>query len=512
MSFEHAILLAVNGLSLCGAVGLIYVLLIQPGRGPLDAWYSVFLGGVALWAYFALARVFPDLSSLSETHNFYALFIGLMLAPVALFGFVVTLCKPRDGLAPALTAWGVIFWIAASVLLWANAIVRYTETGADRVAFTFKPLGIVMAVHLAFYLLMSFFYLHISANPAVKPLRLPVVLMMVGYASNLYEPLRIPPLGIGLLAAGALIIGYIMLRWQLFNPLREVREELRVANNDLRQATTDVDFERKRADRLAEEVQEISRYKTEFLTDMGHRLRTPLNSIVGYSELLLDGTYGDVPERQRDRIEKVHRNGLGLLGLINDVLDLSKLEGGRLSLTLTPVRPAPLIETMVDVIRPKAEGKGLALETTLNAPLRMIRADEVRVQQVGLNLLDNAVRFTEQGCVKISASNLTVKNGRSAEFALPVIGWLDDREWLLVAVEDTGIGIAPEDQALIFETFYQGASAQGEGAGLGLALARRLVELHAGRIWVRSTPGVGSTFYVALPALEQFDTTAQIAG
>ena len=511
MSFEHAILLVVNGLSLSGAVGLIFVLLIQPGRSRLDAWFSVFLAGVAIWAYFALARVFPDLSSLSETHNFYALFIGLMLAPVALFGFTVTLCKPRDGLAPALTVWGVIFWMAASVLVWANAIVRYTETGADRVAFAFKPLGIVVALHLAFYLLLSFFYLHISANPAVKPLRLPVVLMMIGYASNLYEPLRVPPLGIGLLAAGALSIGYTMLRWQLFNPLREVREELRVANSDLRQATTDADFERKRADRLAEEVQEINRYKTEFLTDMGHRLRTPLNSIVGYSELLLDGTYGEVPQRQRDRIEKVHRNGLGLLGLINDVLDLSKLEGGRLSLTLSPVRPAPLIETLVDVIRPKADSKGLVLEITINAPLRLIRADEVRVRQIGLNLLDNAVRFTERGRVRISACNLTVKNGRSAEFALPVTGWLADREWLLIAVEDTGVGIAPEDQALIFETFYQGTNAQGEGAGLGLALARRLVELHAGRIWVHSVPGTGSTFYMALPALDQFDTTAQPA-
>jgi signal transduction histidine kinase len=241
---------------------------------------------------------------------------------------------------------------------------------------------------------------------------------------------------------------------------------------------------------------------------MGHQLRTPLNSIVGYSELLLQGTYGDLTEKQCDRIEKIHRNGDSLLELINDVIDLSKIEGGRLELNLAVVRVAPLAGTVLDASRPQADEKNLTLETDLQPPLRLVHADELRVRQVLLYLVRNAIKFTPAGHVTLSARSVAVKNGQSADFPLPVIGWLEDRAWVVIGVEDTGIGIPPQDQAAIFEAFHQGQEAVHrhiEGAGLGLAISKKLVELHNGRIWVQSRPGEGSTFYVALPALDTFD-------
>jgi signal transduction histidine kinase len=508
MTLRHAILISINGLSLSIAGGLIFVVLILPRRSAINRWFAGFLLALGLWAYFAMARIITAMSPLSETHNFYVLFMGLAAAPVALYGFVVTLCKPQDGFAPPLRAWGLLYLIGMTVLLWSDHVVRYYETGGDRVEFHFHFAGYVTAVHIGVYLLLSYLYLHISPDPEVKPLRLPVLLMMVGYAKNLVPALRLPPLSIGLLTAAALLIAYRLLHWQLFNPLREIHAELRVANADLRQAVSDLSTEKARAERLHNELRESSRYRSEFLTNMGHQLRTPLNSIVGYSELLLQGLYGELTEKQCDRIEKIHRNGDALLELINDVIDLSKIEGGRLELNLQVVRIAPLAGTVLDASQPQAAEKSLALETDLRSPLRLVHADELRVRQVLLNLVQNAIKFTPAGQVTLSARSVAVKNGQSSDFPLPLTGWLEDRAWVVIGVEDTGIGIPPQDQAAIFEAFHQGQEAVNrhiEGAGLGLAISKKLVELHNGRIWVQSRPGEGSTFYVALPALDTFD-------
>jgi signal transduction histidine kinase len=507
MTLRHAILISINGLSLSVAGGLIFVVLILPRRGAINRWLAGFLLALGLWAYFAMARIISPMSPLSETHNFYVLFMGLTAAPVALYGFVVTLCKPQDGFAPALRGWGTLFLIGMTALLWSGNVVRYYETGGDRVEFAFRLAGYT-AVHIGVYLVLSYLYLHISPDPEVKPLRLPVLLMMVGYAKNLVPALRLPPLSIGLLTAAALLIAYRVLHWQLFNPLREIHAELRVANADLHQALADLSTEKARAERLDSELVESSRYRSEFLTDMGHQLRTPLNSILGYTELLLRGIYGDLTETQCDRIEKIHRNGHALLDLINDVIDLSKIEGGRLELRLDTVRIAPLAGVVVDAVQPKAAEKGLALETDLRSPLHLIRADELRIRQALLNLVRNTVEGTPSGRVTLSARSIAVKNGQSDDFPLPVIGWLEDRAWLLIGVEGTGNCIPPEEQATIFEAFHQGsiaAAGHSDGAGLGLAISKKLVELHSGRIWVHSRPGEGSTFYVALPALDTFD-------
>jgi signal transduction histidine kinase len=368
MSLEQAVIVVVNWLALSIATGLIFLMLIQPQRRRYNGWFALMLAALGVWAYFAMARVIPDLSPFDETGNFYALFVGLLVAPLALYGFVRSLTSPRDGISGIFLGAGIVALGAAVALLLSDDVVHYRETGGVRVEFELLNTGIAVAFFIGLYLLLSYLYLHISADPQVKPLRLPVAMIMVGYAKNLIPALRLPPLSIGLLIAAALLIGYRLLRWQLFNPLREIREELNVANNDLRRMSSEVAAARANSARLEDELRTASRAKSEFLTHMSHRLRTPLNSIVGYSELLSKGIYGALNERQQDRVSKIFANGLGLLALINHILDLNRIEGGRLELNLDAVRMAALVESLLADLKPAAEVKSLALQAELATP------------------------------------------------------------------------------------------------------------------------------------------------
>ncbi len=500
MTLEQALIAAINWLALSIAAGLIFVMLIQPQRSRYNWWFAAMLVALSVWAYFAMARVIPDLSPWDETGSFYALFMGLVSVPVALFGFVVALVRPRDGLAGIFLGVGIAALGAVFVLLVRDDVVRYHVTGGTRVEFELLTIGQVTAAFIGLYLLLSYLYLHISSDPLVKPLRLPVALMALGFAKNLIPSLRLPPLSIGLMIAAVLLIGHRLLRWQVFNPLREIQEELRVANSDLRQMAHEVTSTRTGARRLEDDLREVTRAKSEFLTNMSHELRTPLNSIVGYSELLSKGVYGDLNERQMDRVGKIFGNSLNLLALINDVLDLNRIEGGRLDLNLGTVRPGALIRSLVADLEEDAARKGLALHTDLPDPLRLIHADEMRIRQALANVFNNAIRYTLAGDVRVTARNITVQNGQSREFPLPITGWLADREWIVISVEDTGMGIAPEQQAAIFEEFRTSGGTSQHGHGLGLAITRKLVEMHTGRVWMNSRVGKGSTFFVALPA------------
>ena len=230
------------------------------------------------------------------------------------------------------------------------------------------------------------------------------------------------------------------------------------------------------------ELEAASRHKSEFLANMSHELRTPLNAVLGYAELIQDGIYGDVPDKIQDVLERIQQNGRHLLGLINDVLDLSKIEAGQL--TLSPVDYA-LRELVLDVVSATealAAEKQLALEVDVPADLPPGHGDERRITQVLMNLVSNAIKFTEAGAVSIRAK---VEDGS-----------------FVVAVADTGMGIAAADQQRVFEEFQQVDSSSTRkkgGTGLGLAIARRIVELHGGRIWVDSVLGEGSTFSFTLP-------------
>jgi signal transduction histidine kinase/DNA-binding response OmpR family regulator len=242
--------------------------------------------------------------------------------------------------------------------------------------------------------------------------------------------------------------------------------------------------------RLFDELQEktrqletASKHKSEFLANMSHELRTPLNAIIGFSEVLLERMFGELNDKQDEYLQDILSSGRHLLLLINDILDLSKIEAGRMELELGLFSLPEALEGSLTMLRERAARHGIGLSLAVAPGVGLVEADERKVKQVLFNLLSNAVKFTLDG-------------GRVEVTAHPAGGAV------AIAVRDTGIGIAPEDQEQIFEEFRQagqGASAEREGTGLGLALTRRFVELHGGSIRVESRVGVGSTFTVTLP-------------
>jgi signal transduction histidine kinase/CHASE3 domain sensor protein len=230
------------------------------------------------------------------------------------------------------------------------------------------------------------------------------------------------------------------------------------------------------------ELEAASRHKSQFLANMSHELRTPLNSVLGFTELLVDGIYGELPEKAKATVSRVQANGRHLLGLINDVLDLSKIEAGQLTLTLEDYSVGQIIRSAATAVEPLARSKGLSLATTIAENLPIGRGDERRLTQVLLNLAGNAVKFTEAGAVDILAD--------------AVDGHFE------IIVRDTGPGIASGDQQIIFEEFQQvdnSSTRQKGGTGLGLAISKRIVEMHGGTIGVESVPGSGSTFRMTIP-------------
>ena len=242
--------------------------------------------------------------------------------------------------------------------------------------------------------------------------------------------------------------------------------------------------------RLFNEIQDKSRqlevankHKSEFLANMSHELRTPLNAIIGFSEVLLEKLFGDINDKQQDYLTDIYTSGKHLLGLINDILDLSKVEAGRMDLEVSQFDLPSALSNALTLVRERAQRHNVALNLDVDPSLTEVTADERKLKQILVNLLTNAVKFTPDG-------------GR-----IDVIARREP-EAFTIAVRDTGIGIAQEDHEAVFEEFRQVGrdyTRKQEGTGLGLTLTRKFVELHGGRIWVESEPGKGSTFTFAIP-------------
>jgi signal transduction histidine kinase len=255
----------------------------------------------------------------------------------------------------------------------------------------------------------------------------------------------------------------------------------RLTTRDLQRALRDATYELVKAN---EELQEANRLKTQFLARVSHELRSPLNAIIGYTDMNLAGYYGELNEAQRDGLERVQRNSRQLLALINDVLDLSRIEAGQMELQREVIDPRALVHSVVATVEPRAREKDLTLSYEVAPDLpRALVGDEVRLNQVLLNLVDNAVKFTSRGSVHVWA-----QVGAGGNWTLEV--------------RDTGRGISEREVVHIFDEFRQGEAARGRelgGTGLGLAIVRRLVEAMGGSINVKSRLEVGSTFTVSLP-------------
>mgnify|MGYP003759963287 FL=1 len=265
---------------------------------------------------------------------------------------------------------------------------------------------------------------------------------------------------------------------------------------------------------LNAELQAAARQKGQLFAHLSHELRTPLNSILGFSELLRGDTGRSLTERQRRYVRHVHDNGTRLLRLINDILDLAKMEAGKLSLHLRPMTLAGAVDQALAVMQPQAATKHLHTARVILDDLPPVQADPVRVHQILLNLLSNAIKFTpEGGEVTVTARMLPP---RETTVRAPRINDVQDPAGMAtrsatvafveISVRDTGIGIAEADQQRLFQDFEQVGDSRHEGTGLGLSLTRRLVVLHGGQVGLESTPGAGSRFWFTLPIAVPVDT------
>jgi signal transduction histidine kinase len=299
-------------------------------------------------------------------------------------------------------------------------------------------------------------------------------------------------------AAGALALALLfglVLSWSLLGPIRQTETRLAeiasgdfsghidVSNRDeLGSLASNVNRMNDELQRVYRELENASRHKSEFLANMSHELRTPLNAIIGFSQVLRERMFGEVNEKQAEYLDDILSSGNHLLSLINDVLDLSKVEAGQIELEVGTFSLREALDRGVVMLRERATRNGVRLALELAPDVDLVNGDERRVRQIVFNLLSNAVKFTPAG------GSITVASARADGLAY-------------VSVTDTGPGIEREDQNRIFEEFQQTGlgSAQREGTGLGLALSKRLVELHDGRIWVESEPGHGSRFVFTLP-------------
>jgi GAF domain-containing protein len=311
-------------------------------------------------------------------------------------------------------------------------------------------------------------------------------LLRAGYRSLLAVPL---------LREDRLVGGLTVIRREPGEFAPEVIDVLRTFATQSALAIQNARLFREIADK-SQQLEAASRHKSEFLANMSHELRTPLNAIIGFSEVLAERMFGEVNEKQAEYLLDILSSGRHLLSLINDILDLSKVEAGRLELELGRFHLPTALDNAVTLVRDRATRHGITLTQTVDERVGEIVADERKVKQILLNLLSNAVKFTPEG-------------GRVGVTATAADGIIT------VSVSDTGIGIAPEDQAAIFEEFRQVGrddARKQEGTGLGLTLAKKFVELHGGRIWVRSQVGQGSTFTFTLPARPEGRSSSDESG
>ncbi len=279
---------------------------------------------------------------------------------------------------------------------------------------------------------------------------------------------------------------------------------LLVARVRVRRQARSLDERAAMLEELASELARANRAKGEFLANVSHELRTPLAAIVGFVEMLRDGTYGALTPRQAGPVERIETSANHLRELVDDILDLSRLAAARMEVNADPIALRPFVLDVVSEIEPLVQAKGLALSIAIGSTLPRVRTDPAHVRQILVNLLGNAVKFTASGTITVRGRLVEASQSATDRALLPRHLPAAHGVWIALAVQDTGVGIAPTDQARIFEEFEQvDAGPRGDsmarGTGLGLAISRRFAQLLGGDITLESAVGKGSVFTLWLP-------------
>jgi signal transduction histidine kinase len=512
----QSVTMITNLLTVSMTGGLVFSTLARPKRAFahwLFALFALTLGGWALVSFVLMLRVLDSPNEVGIPVSLINLRAGLMVVwALTFYGFVVQFFKVHSRIPRVAALASFIIGLLLLILIGTGQWMTLPLSPAEDVALLqsglqlpLTALGVIAFAVLSLYLGLAFWVLFSSANSTARLWVLPGALLFQAAVVNVIQSSALSSLDSLLVMVAAVSMTWSLMWYQPFNPLTELNAELRTANRDLQQVANELALEKNRTEVLNAELRASNEYKTGFLSNLSHELRTPLNSIIGYSELLRNNLYGTLNEKQADRLEKIHRNGTHLLEIIGHILELNRLEAGKLQLQIHTfdlrdvlLRCHPRFEEQV---------RAANLEYTLRVPetpLTLV-ADPERVEQIIQNLVRNAIMLTGKGGITLTAAPVNVSSGISTSsdgFDLPAIGWLRDGPWVLITITDTGRGIAQEEQARIFEEFAQIEGAYPEeygGSGLLLALTKRLIMLHDGVIWVKSRVGAGSSFFVALP-------------
>lgn len=477
MSIDTASFISISANITLAVFGVALALLVvwQDPRRLSNQYIGVSMTLFGLYGVFNTVWQVPQQYELEPEPLLYITTTLYIIAIILLFNFVIVFAGVPRRIRQIEHVISVPLGLVFIGLIWADRMYENFEPrpsgGYD---YSLNPIGMVGVGLILLYLLVSVGLLLAQRQGKARELSAPMLILMAGIALFSAGPeVRRYSLNAMAMTVALVLLGRAVLKYQVFQPLADLNHELALKNVQLAEA---------------------AHMKSQFLANMSHELRTPLNSIIGYTDLVINRTYGDLNELQADRLRKVMRNGHLLLALINDVLDLSKIEAGRLDLIFARVPAHRLLDGLLEPYEMNAREKGLTLLRDYDE-LPMLWADEERVRQILGNLLSNAIKFTEHGRIVMRAR------------------FDSSSRRVVFSVEDTGIGIDPAHRERIFEAFQQtdGSLTRAyEGTGLGLTLARRLTEMHSGTIWLESQPGQGSTFFVALPLAEDYAVTPAI--
>jgi signal transduction histidine kinase len=476
-SLTTIIVVTSNALTAIIAAALLLVVVWAAPNRRMNQLFGVAMGSLAAYSVANAFGRFIDDMGWDPAHATYAAVSLYGLFIISIFWFASEFSQSRTLIARFMRGIGMVMVVTYTLALWSGLLLTDIQPSASNDGSyqgEWTLLGLIVVGTQVIYLAFTALVLYRMKDERGRALwKAPAIVILAIIVSTIIWPLFQIPLQAIILALAALALGLPVLRFELFNPLARLHEGLAATNRELH---------------------EMSRLKTQFLRNMSHELRTPLNSIIGYTQLILNGTYGDLNETQEDRLRKVIRNGNNLLSLINDVLDLNRIETGHVELERRVVATMTVLDHVLDNLELMAANKNLTITRAFDG-VPAIQADETRLRQIITNIAVNALKFTDKGGITVRASKV-------------------DDDYIQIEIADTGIGIPRDMWDAVFEEFRQldeSTTKQHEGTGLGMAICKRLVELHGGSIWLDSKVGEGTTFFVKLPIRAPVDQTVPAA-